>query len=306
MHAAQKEIIGLLHAGQSHKAALLLEKTFDGLPKTAPTDAAQLTDYCTLRYWQLDFALSAGRRPAAVEAAQALVSAAGPRCDGVRQRLVLSSKYRADGDFATAVGHLLAARRIDATDGSVAAILYDLIEQLSVAIENGKPPLWLNKLAPSGKASELRDMLAQIAQAEITDIKPAKLLAKMAWKAWQSAEGAEKSAANTHLQLAATILEETDPASRLAVLFEARAAVTGGKPETSLPAYRLAAERAQTAAERAEAWCELADVAARVNARDDAAEATRHCVADRPPDVPKLEKEMPRHLPKTTESLPGK
>lgn len=190
------------------------------MPKTAPTDAAQLTDYCTLRYWQFDFALSAGRRPAAVEAAQALVSAAGPRCDGVRQRLVLSSKYRAEGDFGSAVAHLLVARRIDATDSNVAAILYDLIEQLSVAIENGKPPLWFNKLVPSGKSSELRDMLAQIAQAEITDIKPAKLLAKMAWKAWQSAEAVEKPTANKHLQLAATILEETDPASRLAVLLK--------------------------------------------------------------------------------------
>ncbi len=306
MRAVQKEVIELLRSGQSHKATTLLEKTFAAMPKTPPADAAQLNDYCTLRYWQFDFALGAGRRPAAAEHAQALVSAAGARCDGVRQRLVLSSKSRADGDFANAVAHLLAARRIDASDGSVAAILYDLIEQLSVAIENGKPPQWLNKLAPSGKSSDLRDMLAQIAQVEITDIKAAKLLAKMAWKAWQSGEEAEKTAANNHLQLAATILEETDPASRLSVLFEARAAVSRGKPETSLPAYRLAAERAQTAAERAEAWCELADVAAKANARDDAAEATRHCVADRPPEVPKLEKEVPRHLPKAAESLPSK
>lgn len=97
---------------------------------------------------------------------------------------------------------------------------------------------------------------------------------------------AEKTAPLTASQRAALVrdlrfaqqqLEETAPAGRLSVLYEARVAVAEGRARAALPLYRLAADRGSRARHRAEAWCELERVATRAAAKDDAAEAARRC-----------------------------
>ena len=88
------------------------------------------------------------------------------------------------------------------------------------------------------------------------------------------------------LKLAATVLMETDPAGRLAVLFEARRLQAEGQLAPAILPYRLAAERGATSKDRAEAWCELAEMAAKTSAKDDAAEAKRRCDAEKTAPAP--------------------
>ena len=87
-------------------------------------------------------------------------------------------------------------------------------------------------------------------------------------------------------RLAATALMETDPSGRLAVLFEARRLQAEGQLAPAILPYRLAAERAGTSKDRAEAWCELAELAAKTSAKDDAGEAKRRCDAEKTAPAP--------------------
>ena len=83
------------------------------------------------------------------------------------------------------------------------------------------------------------------------------------------------------LERAAQRLEEVVPTRLASVLFEARVAVVQGQLKAALPIYREAARRAKTARTRQMSWCELAWVAQKAAAKDDAAEATRRCAAAR-------------------------
>ena len=83
------------------------------------------------------------------------------------------------------------------------------------------------------------------------------------------------------MELAAKRLEEVIPTRRPSVLYEARVAVAQKRLKWSLPIYREAARRSDTAKLRAEVWCELVVVAKKAGAKDDAAEATRRCDAAR-------------------------
>ena len=71
------------------------------------------------------------------------------------------------------------------------------------------------------------------------------------------------------------------PHSFQQALWEARSAVATGALKMSLPAYRIAATRARDKQHRRTAWCELATIAKRANAKDALGEATRRCQAER-------------------------
>ena len=91
----------------------------------------------------------------------------------------------------------------------------------------------------------------------------------------------ERAALVRDVKRGADQLEETVPHSFQQALWEARSAVATGALKMSLPAYRIAATRARDKQHRRTAWCELATIAKRANAKDALGEATRRCKAER-------------------------
>jgi tetratricopeptide (TPR) repeat protein len=292
-----------LRAGRTTQAAQLLRDaiTVANLAGAPPQD--QL-DQCTVRYLLMDLAVQSGDRDEAGKHAEVLVQVPGGLCDGVTQRLVLMAQARRHDKRAEAVQHLRRALTLDPEDGmaltaaaEVAAVAYQQLEAERKGVKPAGNDDWLGAVSPQRKSAEIRAMVRRVVASEPNDPRPGTLLAKMAWNDWR-AGGTD---AVPDLQLAAAAIEETEPAGRQAVLTEARLFVARGKPEAALLPYRLAAERAQTREERAEVWCELAEIATKADRPEDAAEAGRHCAVDRPP-----EPQTDRTAPKTAPQPPGK
>ena len=206
------------------------------------------------------------------------------QCDGVRQRAILAMAHKPGADPLDIVTHLTVASRLDPSDPSIAALWLDAAERAHAALVQGgdaaKKP-WVAIVAPQGKRSEARSKIRVAVELDTNEPKFAASLAKLAWLDWQTGSDAvQKHEALDDLRLAATALVETDPSGRLAVLYEARRLQAEGQPVPAILPYRLAAERATTSKERAEAWCELAEMAEKTPAKDDAAEAKRRCQAE--------------------------
>lgn len=250
-----------------------------------PAQSGDWQDFCAAHALLLERAARGADRKQAADHAQALVDQPQGRCDGVRQRLVLATLAKGSGEPVKAVQHLQAAMRIDPTDESAAQLLGETVALASeaIAVPEGRAAPWLAALAPDGLEGLWRH--AEIAARSANhDSAPVVLLAQLAWWRWQRApqKGPERSRLAADVATAQAWLEERDPASRLAALYEARSHVARAQPAMALPAYRLAAERARNAAERAEAWCEAVSAAAAAQSREEQAEAERRCAADKP------------------------
>jgi hypothetical protein len=183
------------------------------------------------------------------------------------------------------VQHLQAALAIDPSDDAATALLGDVTALAATALTDPQGALaaWLTALAPDGLDGLYRhaETAARAAEHERQAVG---LLAQLAWLRWQRApqQSAARTQAATQLATAQAWLEEREPGGRAAALFEARSHVARGQSAMALPAYRLAAERARTPAERAEAWCEAVDAAVAAKSREEQAEAERRCAADKP------------------------
>jgi tetratricopeptide (TPR) repeat protein len=236
---------------------------------------AERKDLCRLRALLLE--LAAGKGDKATAKAQELALAAETGCDSVKTRVLLHELAASDGDAAGAVGHLRAAWAMDPTDAGLGQLWFDVVGKAAATPNN----LWRLALSPKNDAAEVRAPLLWTLQVEPNDPRPPALLAELAWQTWQaSKDEAVRKAAKDDLLRAAAALEECDPAGRAAVLWEARSAVAKGDDAGALHVYRMAAERGKTPAERKEAWCELADAAARAKRVDEAGEGKRKCEAD--------------------------
>ncbi len=258
-------------------------------------------DLCTARFFLMELAMQGGDRDEAGRLAEALVKEPGGRCDGVTQQLVLSSLSKRQGKLGESVQHVRKALELDAEDGPAMGVAAEIaalgFRQLETERKGGKTPAaqdWLGAISPGRKPSEVRALLRHVVRAEPNDPRPPALLAKMAWADFQA--GVEPAETLADLNLAAQALEETDLAGSSAVLAEARLFVAKGRAEAAFGPYRMAAERAKTSANRAEAWCELAEVARKAAKADEAAEAKRHCDADRPPE-PQVDRTAPKIVP---------
>lgn len=248
----------------------------------APPDA--WWEVCAAQSLLLELSVTGGDKAGAKKYAQALVKAEGGRCDGVRQRAVLSALAQAEKQPAEAADHLRGMLAIDSRSTAAAAQALELagLAIAALAQPSQEPAAtWLRALAPQGEG-QFRSLIAGWAQLQEHDSAGPELLGRAAWWAWREKPASQASAA-ADLQRAWQWLEERQPAGRHAALFEARAAVAAGKPATALAPYRLAAERASSPAERAEAWCEAVEAAQKARLAAEQAEAERRCAADRPP-----------------------
>ena len=270
-------------AGNQRRA---LQVVTAGVAAGQAADGRQATavrDLCTLRALKMDLLAAAGDKPGAAAEAEALIQVPDGQCDGVRQRAVLALAQRPDADPLPLVAHLTAASRLDPSDASVAALWLDVAERAHKALTAGsaasRPP-WLLLVAPGGTPAEARARIRTIVALEPNEPKFAAVLARLAWQDWRAdTAAAARQAALADLQFAAEALAECDPAGLASVLYEARRLQAENQPTAAIVPYRLAAERASTPNERKEAWCELAEVAARTTADADAAEAKRRCSA---------------------------
>lgn len=279
-----------LHKGKSMQVLKLLTAGLAAAQQVKNVSEATQKDLCTLHGLQMDLLAATGNRQGAALEADALVKVANGQCDGVKQRAVLALANQKNADPLQFVTHLAVATGLDPQDGSVAALWLEPVEKAHNALvqggENAKKP-WILQVAPHGTLAEVRARLAAAVDLDVNDPKLATALAKLAWQDWKNAKtDVEKQQAALDLQHGATALMECDPAGRLAVLFEARALQAMGQLQQALLPYRLAAERGPSAETRAEAWCELADLAAKIPAKDDAAEAQRRCAAERTGNTP--------------------
>lgn len=281
-----------LRRGQARTAKTALTAIAEA---KAPPDA--WWEVCAAQSLLLELAVTGGDKAGAKKHAQALVKAEGGRCDGVRQRAVLSALAQAEKQPAEAAEHL---RGMLAIDGRSTAAAAQALELAALAIPALAQPsqepaaTWLKALAPQGEG-QLRSLIAAWAQLQEHDSAGPELLGRAAWWAWRERPAAQASAA-ADLQRAWQWLEERQPAGRLAALFEARAAVAAGKPAMALAPYRLAAERGTSAVERAEAWCEAVEAAQKAHLAAEQAEAERRCAADRPaaPSSSAADRQLPK------------
>lgn len=273
------------------RAAKALRRGQARTAKTALTAIAEAKappeawwEVCAAQSLLLELAVTGGDKAGAKKYAQALVKAEGGRCDGVRQRAVLSALAQAEKQPAEAAEHLRGMLAIDSRSTAAAAQALELagLAIAALAQPSQEPAAtWLRALAPQGEG-QFRSLIAGWAQLQEHDSAGPELLGRAAWWAWREKPASQASAA-ADLQRAWQWLEERHPAGRHAALFEARAAVAAGKPATALAPYRLAAERASSPAERAEAWCEAVEAAQKARLAAEQAEAERRCAADRPP-----------------------
>ncbi len=274
-----------LHTGQGRKALQTLQAELKAGPKLDLSKPQNQLDLCTLRGLLMDALSAAGDRPGAAEQAQALVDVPNGQCDGVRQRAVLAMAHKPGSDPLDIVTNLAVASRLDPGDGSIAALWVDAAERAHAALVEGgeaaKKP-WVLVVAPQGQRAEARARIRVAVELDTNEPKFAASLAKLAWLDWQAGQ----KDALEDLKLGATALMETDPSGRLAVLYEARLLQAEGQAVPAILPYRLAAERAGTSKDRAEAWCELAEMAARTPAKDDAGEAKRRCDAEKTAPAP--------------------
>lgn len=309
--AALANVVAALQQGRGHTAVKAMKLALAAPAPANPTPQGRL-DLCAIRYWLMELSFQVGDKTEARTQAAALTQQAGGVCDGVRARVTLALLARAEGKAAETVQHLTAAQALDPTDGTVVQLFHEIAvraaqQQDGDATARG----WLDALTPGGDTAALRAIVRNVIQNEANSPEPGALLGRLAWRQWQTpasgSVGATAPAAATtptagakdadtaraalsaDLLLAAQTIEASHPGNRLGPLFEARHAVAEGKPLAALPPYRLATERSENTAERAEAWCELRDAATSGGARDDAAEAQRRCVIERPapkPEVP--------------------
>ena len=261
VRAQLAQAVQLLRMGQIQPALPILRQLVSAplAPQAPPTVPR---DVCAARFLWMEMAVKLGDRAAQKDMATALV--AQPACDGVRQRIVLAGVLKAEGNLTGSIAQLRAAQQLDPSDPAPVHLLAQTLLQ-------------------TGQLAEARAAARTNAELDANDPAPAALLGKLAWEAWPTANPEAQKELAHDLALAARSLEETDPGGRAAVLFEARQAVAQGRPATGLAAYRMAAERAKTPAERAEAWCELAGAADKAGARADRDEAARHCQSETPP-----------------------
>lgn len=256
------------------------------LPVSGGDDAL---DLCRLRSGLLDLAVAAADRAKAKEHAEWLVSQEGGRCDGVEQRQVLAALAKKAGDKAKTIEHLQRGLAIDPEDDALGGLQTELLAQAGAALrdEPGDDAKgWLAVLAPGGWPVWRSAVRARI-DADSSGAKAAAALSDVAWAQWHKQP--ELAEAKADLAYAASVLEAVDPAGRRAVQAEARAHAAAARHADAIVAWRLAAERSKTPAERAEAWCAAADTAAAAKAksdtperREEAAELQRRCEAERP------------------------
>ncbi len=236
-------------------------------------------------YLLMDLASRAGNQREARQHAQWLVEQPNGRGDGLRQRAVLFLGARNDGDVAAAVGHLRAAQAIALHD----PVVTELTREAAVLAAAGTAPdratkgqAWFKALAQDNDAN-LAQILRELAEREAHDGRAAAALGRLAWARVAPnlrktpKDPAAHARAIADLELAASIIDERDPANPLPVLLEARAAWAKGQPRAALPLFRMAAERASKPAARTQAWCEAADAAKDGVDPADRAEAERHC-----------------------------
>ena len=272
-----------LHAGQGRKALQTVTEELKAASKLDLSNPQTRLDLCTLQALLMDALAALGDRSGAAEQARALVDAPGGVCDGVKQRAVLAMAHKPGSDPMDIVVNLAVASRLDPGDGSIAGLWVDAAERAHAALVKGgdeaKKP-WIAVVGETRAAVRARVRAA--VELDTNEPKFAASLAKLAWLDWQAGQ----TDALPDLDLAATGLLETDPSGRLAVLFEARRLQAQGQLVPAILPYRLAVERSGTAKERAEAWCELAEMAVKTPAKDDAAEAKRRCEAEKTAPAP--------------------
>ncbi len=278
-------VVNALHIGQGRKALQTLAEELKAAPKVDLTKPQNQLDLCTLRALLMDVLAASGDRVGAAEQARALVDAPNGVCDGVKQRAILAMAHKQGSDPIDIVTNLAVASRLDPGDPSIAALWVDAAERAHAALvkggEDAKKP-WVLVVAPQGKRTEARARIRAAAELDTNEARFGASLAKLAWLDWQAAtDDVQKREALDDLKLAATVLMETEPSGRLAVLFEARLLQAQGQLAPAILPYRLAAERGVTSKDRREAWCELADLAAKTPAKEDAAEARRRCDAEK-------------------------
>lgn len=299
------QAIGALRQGRPDLAFALLKgelaKVDDKAAPPQPVPGPE-RDLCAARFLLMELAVEAKDRMTANAQAKALVDVPAGRCDGVRQHIVLALTFMpkaSEGlsqsltaDIAGLVQKraeiLLPALGLDPSDASVGGLWIDLVVRAVPALERGDDrdaQAWLKSVANAGNPSDLRDIARTVTQLEANDVRAPALLGRLAWAGWRLALAEEKSRHLADLRLAAQALEEADPAGRASVLAEARASIAAGSTMAALPVYRLAAERSKTKTERAEVWCELADVAQGTAATADREEAVRRCTAEQPPST---------------------
>ncbi len=272
------QAVAALQQGNSRRAVEQLAAGLALLQVEDPKRRVAQRDICTLRALQMDVQAAAGNRSGAALEAEELIKVPNGQCDGVKQRAVLAMAHKPGSDPMDIVANLAVASRLDPGDGSIAALWVDAAERAHAALVKGgdeaKKP-WIAVVGETRAAVRARVRAA--VELETNEPKFAASLAKLAWLDWQAGQ----TDALADLELAATGLLETDPSGRLAVLFEARRLQAQGQLVPAILPYRLAVERSGTARDRAEAWCELADMAAKTSAKDDAAEAKRRCEAEK-------------------------
>jgi len=273
-----------LRKGEWTAAATLLHKVKVDKPEDGHDWRREAT------YLLMDLASRAGNQREARQHAQWLVDQPGGRGDGLRQRAILFLGARNDGDVAAAVAHLRAAQAIAPLDPVVA----ELTREAAVLAASGVAPERAAKGAPWFKAlvgdseKQLARILRELAEREAHDGRAAVALGRLAWSHVASnlrktpRDPAAHAQAIADLALAAGLVDERDPANRMAVLFEARAVWAKGQPRAALAIYRIAADRSSTPRERTETWCEAADAAKDGADPADRAEAERHCAGTAP------------------------
>jgi Flp pilus assembly protein TadD/Tfp pilus assembly protein PilF len=271
------QAVAALSQGNLRRGAQMLAAGLAEVPKLDPQREVPQKDICTLRALQMDVLVSSGNRVGAALEAEALVKVPNGQCDGVRQRAVLAMIAAKPGtDPLEMVTHLTVASQLDPSDPSVAALWLEVAEKAHGALVQGGDAAKKPWVVAIGSRADARRKIRVALELDPNEPKYPALLAKLAWQDWQ---GGELTALDD-LQLAATALAETDPAGRLAVLFEARRLQAEGQLVPAILPYRLAAERATASKDRAEAWCELAEMAAKTASKDDAGEAKRRCAAE--------------------------
>lgn len=246
-------------------------------------------DLCRMRSGLLDLAVSASDRAKAKEHAEWLVSQPDGRCDGVEQRQVLAALAKKAADKQKTMEHLQRGLAIDPEDDALGGLQTELLAQAGAALRdpsNAEAKAWLDALAPAGWPAWRTAVRARI-DADASGAKAATALSDVAWALWQKQPDLPDAPAD--LAYAAAVLEAVEPAGRRSVLAEARAHAAAGRHADAVVAWRLAAERSKTPAERAEVWCAAAETAAAARAkadsperREEAAELQRRCEAERP------------------------
>ena len=283
-------LLGAQRGVTNKRAVQAVAADLVALSKQAAEDPQARTLLCTVRFVVMEALAGSGDLAGATAQAQALVDVPGGACDGVKQRAVLAMAHKGDADQTLFWTHALAAQALDPTDASVAALVVEPTEKLHkllVAGGDSAKAAWVDVAAPGRTRTAVRARLLPVVALEPNEPQFAFLLGRLAWEDWQAAKtDTEKQEALADLTLATTAMRECIPGTRTALLHEARQLHASGQTLPALGPYRMAAEKATTAKDRAEIWCELADITAQSGPKDDAAEARRRCLAERPAPSP--------------------